>query len=208
MKSKRSIDRRTFLKNSAALGITAAGALPASLWAKGTAPSPDYALLTLPVQDVEIDDTFWSPLIEVARTVSLPFLLDRQSHQLEYIDPRLVEGAAWFLSQRPDLTLTAQTKPLFVPLAALTRSPIGVWRNVGDGPFFHTGHFFEAAIAWHQATGDPQLLNVAIEVADAATSTVTAMMWSMPTGIICIFIWRREGIARSICPQPRMLPIC
>jgi hypothetical protein len=121
MKLRGSIDRRTFLKDSMALGIAATAARPARLWAKDTpAPSPDYPPHLLPVQDVKIDNPFWSPRIEAARTVSLPFLLARQSHSLDSIDPRLIEGAAWFLSQRSPTRPASRRGPLS-PFAALHR---------------------------------------------------------------------------------------
>jgi hypothetical protein len=160
----RRFNRRLFLKGGLAAGAAAAAPLPRLLWADELAR--DYALAPIPLQDVEVTDAFWSPRIEKARRVSLPILLGLQEGLTEHIDSRVIEASAYFLAKTPDHTLQTMAKSLFAPLSTAMRAQMGVWSNVGDGPFLETGHFFEAAIAYRQATGDTQLLNVAIEVAD------------------------------------------
>ncbi|MGB7438628.1 MAG: beta-L-arabinofuranosidase domain-containing protein [Candidatus Acidiferrum sp.] len=157
------IDRRTFLTQGTLVGVAALNLWPERLWADEV--PPDYSLAQLPLRDVEVTDTFWSPRIEKARAVSLPMMLDREQHT-KWIDSRLIEGAAYFLEKRPDAALDRQAQSLFAPLSAAMKAQMGSWPSRGDGPFLGTGHFFEAAMAYHQATGNPQLLNIAIEVAN------------------------------------------
>ncbi len=160
------VDRRTFLKQSAALGAAATSPLPLRFWAEPGPARPDYALTSVPLMDVEVTDEFWSPRIETVRTVSLPILLDREARGNRYIDSRVIEAAAYFIAKRPDKQLQERAESLFALQDAMVRSQLGKWSNRGDGPFLGIGHFFEAAIAYQQATGDSQLLNLAIEAAD------------------------------------------
>lgn len=157
------INRRTFLKQGTLVGVAALNRWPERLWADQV--YHDYSLAQLPLRDVEVTDAFWSPRIERARTVSLPMMLEREQ-QAKWIDSRLIESAAYFLAKRADAALDEQAQSLFAPLSAAMRAQMGSWPDRGDGPFVGTGHFFEAAIAYHEATGDPQLLKVAIEVAN------------------------------------------
>jgi hypothetical protein len=160
-----SINRRTFLKESAVLGVAAATPLSTCLWADGS--SGDYPLTPLALRNVDITDEFWSSRIEKARDVSLSLLLDREAQSTRFIDSRIIEAASYFLAKSPDnKVLQARAESLFAPLCSSIRSHMGVWSNVGDGPFLGTGHFFEAAIAYQQATGDPQLLQVAVAAAN------------------------------------------
>jgi uncharacterized protein len=160
------VDRRTFLKESVALSAVATGARPLRLWAEARPARPDYPLTSVPLADVEVTDEFWSPHMETVRSVSLPILLDREARGDGHIDSRVIEAASYFLAKRPDKPLQEKMQALFAAQEAMVRSQLGKWSNQGDGPFLATGHFFEAAIAYQQATGDPQLLNLAIEAAD------------------------------------------
>lgn len=158
-----SISRRTFLKDGAVLGIAAASPFPPRLWKDGTIA--DYPLAQIALRDVDITDEFWSPRIEKARDVALPLLLSRETSS-RFIDSRIIEAASYFLTKRPDKVLQERAESLFAPLCASIQSRMGAWMNRGDGPFMSTGHFFEAAIAYQQATGDPQLLRLAVAAAN------------------------------------------
>jgi uncharacterized protein len=164
----RNANRRTFIKAGIALGVGAVAPWPAHLWAD--ARSQDYLLVPVPLRDVEVTDEFWSPRIEKARAVSLPFLLDLQQKTGGGVDSRLIEGAAYFLAKKPDAALQEQAQSLFAPLSAAMRAQMGTWSNVDDGPFIGTGHFFEAAIAYQQATGNSELFAVATDVANDLNS--------------------------------------
>ncbi len=160
------MNRRTFMMDGAAFGTVVMSPRPSRLWADVHEAVPDYPLTQIPLKHVEIEDAFWSPRIEAARSVSLPILIDREMNGKGYVDSRVVEAAAYFLTKKTDKLLEARTRALFPAMGASIRTKIGRWNNRGDGPFLGTGHFFEAAIAFQNATGDPQLLNLAIEAAN------------------------------------------
>jgi uncharacterized protein len=167
--------RRRFMQAAAAVGVFArhplslgSGSLEARALAEQNGTQHrDYALFPLALADVDISDEFWSPRIEKARTVSLPLLLDYARNSGErFEDGRLIEAASYFLMKKPDPALQQQIEPLLDPLMKSVSAQRGVWRNVDDGPFFWTGHFFEAAIAYRQATGKKELLGTATALAD------------------------------------------
>jgi uncharacterized protein len=159
------VTRRRFIQTAAAAGLLARQAWPSS---QPVNPEhPDYPLFPLPLHDVDITDEFWSPRIEKARTVSLPTLLDFASRSGQrFEDSRLFEAAAYFLAKNSDPALEQQVQPMLGPLMTAVLAQRGVWPNVNDGPFLWTGHFFEAAVAYQQATGQSELLQTAVAVAD------------------------------------------
>lgn len=162
-KTDEKFNRRTFMKQGTALGLAAFGPWPTRLW--DDAHMHDYPLAPLPLQDVAVTDDFWFPRIENARAVSLPIMLDQAEKDGGPIDSRLLEAAAYFLIHKQDRALQKRMQFFFPPLIAAMRVHMGIWPNVGDGPFLETGHFFEAAIAIEQVMQNSPLLRVATEVA-------------------------------------------
>jgi uncharacterized protein len=159
------LTRRRFLQSSAAVGILASHRWP--LAGAEDAPRAGYRLMPLPLKDVDITDEFWLPRIDKARTVSLPVQLDYALQSEKRLsDGRLIEAAAYFLTKKPDPELEQKVQTLLPRLTQSVMAQRGIWKNVDDGPFFWTGHFFEAAVAYHQATGSEGLLNSATALAD------------------------------------------
>lgn len=94
---------------------------------------------------------------------------------------KVIEGAAYSLSIHPDPELETYVDGVIDKIAAAqwqdgylythysvpTRQPGKRWTNVRDmHELYCAGHFFEAAVAYYQATGKRKILDVAIRLAD------------------------------------------
>lgn len=169
------IDRRTFLRTTAAAGLAlpahAAGAslgLEALLGEDdgfaGVFRPPaaaDYGLRAVPLEHVDITDTFWRPRMDANRRVSLDHCFQRFEDNAFSVS-KLIEAAAYMLTRQPDARLKAyvdgRIDALLASLDARNREPEQSVRV--------SGHFLEAAAAWHAATGDRKILDAAIRLAD------------------------------------------
>jgi len=133
-----------------------------SVWGFTTAPR-DYSIVAVPQSQVDITDAFWAPKIETNRTVSIQHILRKYEESGRFDSPRMIEAAAYMLSKRGDPELERQINAL------IERSVTGIdsrlaspERGIGT-----SGHLLEAAVAYHEATGNPRLLDAAIKAADA-----------------------------------------
>jgi DUF1680 family protein len=117
-------------------------------------------------RDVQISDSFWTPKLEINRTVSIPALLERYQQKGQEDDPRLLEAAYDVLAQNADPALQRRADAALDRTIEWIRSRKHVWSSEGDGDFFWAGHFLELAVAHHETTGSRKLLDVAIELAD------------------------------------------
>ncbi|MDH6311671.1 DUF1680 family protein [Parabacteroides sp. PFB2-10] len=162
----RKINRRTFIKTGTLLGVgvamTNTQCIP--VWSSNQ-PLKDYLLHAVPLCDVDVIDTFWSPRIKNTRDVTLPYLLNRISGP--NLEGRILEGASYFIAKEYDPVLHDRIKASFESISESMHTLMNdKWPNTGDGPFFRVGHFIEGAIAYKEATGDDLFLNLAREVAD------------------------------------------
>jgi DUF1680 family protein len=130
----------------------------------------DYAVKSLPVQDVKVTDAFWQPRLETNRTVSLAALLERAEGS-RFADGRILEAVSYVLATHPDEQLQQRGERFLDKLIESLRPRKGIWENRGDGPFFFVGHFLEGAVAFHQATGSQKALDAAKEIADDIDAT-------------------------------------
>lgn len=99
---------------------------------------------------------------------------------------KIIEGAAYALAQHPDPKLEAYVQGVIAKIAA-AQEPDGYlytartlcgpdykppggrerWSNIKDGhELYCAGHLYEAAVAWYEATGRRDLLEVALKNAD------------------------------------------
>ncbi|MBL9121736.1 MAG: glycoside hydrolase family 127 protein [Phycisphaerae bacterium] len=166
----------------------------------------------VPFTSVKITDGFWAPRIETNRTVTIPacfkqceetgrianfdsaaaVLADKPGPSFKgncYDDSdvyKVMEGAAYSLSQRPDPELDAYLDRLITKIAA-AQEPDGYLYTIATAnkrgadarwkeeqwshETYCAGHLFEAAVAHHQATGKSSLLDVATKVADLLVAT-------------------------------------
>jgi len=180
----------------------------------------DYPVQPVPFTAVHLDDVFWAPRIETNRTVTIPFafkqcelsgrvdnfmraaralagqpLDNRKPPGYPFDDTdvyKVIEGASYTLSVRPDPALDGYIDRLIAKVAAAqeadgylytTRTIDPEHPHVWAGParwawerddsheLYNLGHLFEAAVAHYQATGKRTLLDVAIRAADLLDRT-------------------------------------
>src|SRR5438552_18401593 len=204
-----------------AVGAAAVGVLAAALSADAAAAeSRDYPVKPVPFTAVHFTDAFWLPRIETNRTVSIPFAFQKceetkrvyhferaaavlRGEELKDKTPpgypfddtdlyKVIEGAAYTLSVRPDPKLEAYLDGLIAKIAAAqekdgylyttrTIDPENPHRwagtkrweleKVDSHELYDLGHLYEAAVAHYQATGKRTLLDVALRTADLLDRT-------------------------------------
>jgi hypothetical protein len=174
----------------------------------------------VPFTAVHFNDAFWLPRIEVNRTVTIPFAFEKceetkrvyhferaaavlRGEALEDKSPpgypfddtdvyKVIEGAAYTLSVKPDPKLEAYLDRLIEKIAAAqekdgylyttrTIDPASPHRwagserwvreKVDSHELYNLGHLYEAAVAHYQATGKRTLLDVALRTAELLDRT-------------------------------------
>jgi DUF1680 family protein len=180
----------------------------------------DYPIQPVPFTQVHVADQFWAPRIEINRTVSIPTAFDQceRTGRIENFvraaevlrgqdlkdrhapgfpfddtDPyKVIEGASYALSVRPDPKLEAYVDGLIAKIAA-AQEPDGYlyttrtidprhpheWSGTArwekeeilSHELYNAGHLYEAAYAHYQATGKRTLLDVALKNADLLVRT-------------------------------------
>jgi hypothetical protein len=168
------IDRRTFLATAAAGLAAGHGAASAAGLDVGRAvaalydvpPFADYPARPVRHDHVRMTDAFWWPRIEANRTVSLDHCLARFEQDSGFSVSKLIEAAAYMLSERPDAMLAARIEARIEPLLESTERRIEEPRQAVR----ISGHFLEAACAWFEATRRRRMLDIAIRAANAMDS--------------------------------------
>jgi len=178
-------------------------------------PARDYPVKPVPFTAVHFSDSFWLPRIELNRSVTIPFAFEKceETKRVQHFERaatvlrgepladksppgypfddsdvyKVIEGAAYSLSVKPDPKLEAYLDALIVKIAA-AQEPDGYlyttrtidpehphpwagtkrWELEQDDSheLYNLGHLYEAAVAHYQATGKRTLLDVAIRSAD------------------------------------------
>jgi DUF1680 family protein len=203
-----------------AAGAILAGALPAPANEETRTAPRDYPVQPVPFTAVHFNDAFWLPRIEVNRTVTIPFAFEKceeskrvyhferaaavlRGETLEDKSPpgypfddtdvyKVIEGAAYTLSVKPDPKLEAYLDGLIAKIAAAqekdgylyttrTIDPSNPHRwagkerwtreKVDSHELYNLGHLYEAAVAHYQATGKRTLLDVALRTAELLDRT-------------------------------------
>jgi uncharacterized protein len=133
----------------------------------GQASPHDYPAHPIPLTQVEIHDEFWAPRIEANRTVSIWHCFERMKDAGDFGLSKLIEGAAYMLAKQPDDRLSdyanQRIADLLERLAPRIANP--------DLAVHVSGHFLEAASAWHRYTGDRRMLDAAIRDVDSILTT-------------------------------------
>ena len=134
-------------------------AVPLVSRSQESAAKSDYPITPVSYRDVQITDPFWTPRIDISRTVTVPSLLDR-AEKNGRVDLRTFEGACYHLAKHPeDAALKARVDGVVDRLTSAT----GGSRGGGD--------LFFAAAAHYEVTGSRKLLDVAIQSGDNMVST-------------------------------------
>jgi len=137
----------------------------------------DYPVEAVAFPRVDITDEFWAPRIEINRTVSIPYLLRMSAEKgsLLEVEPtfKTMEAAAYTLVKNPDLGLEASLDRLadMIIEALIPAGHEKIWDDASwDRDLYPAGHFIEAAIAHHLATGKRKMLDAALKIADHLVS--------------------------------------
>jgi DUF1680 family protein len=190
----------------------------AALGAEG--PARDYPVQPVPFTAVHLNDVFWAPRIETNRIETIPFAFQQcelsgrvdnfvraakalQGQPLENTKPpgypfddtdlyKVIEGASYTLSVRPDPKLEAYVDGLIAKIAAAQEQDGYLYTTRTINPqnphpwagkerwelerddsheLYNLGHLYEAAVAHYQATGKRTLLDVALRTADLLVAT-------------------------------------
>ncbi len=186
-----------------------------------SAKSPrDYPVKPVPFSAVHFNDVFWAPRIETNRTVTIPFAFEKceetgrvrnfvqaaaalkgeeskekklPGYPFDDTDLyKVIEGAAYTLSVRPDPKLETYIDSLIEKIAAAQekdgylypartidpRNPhrwAGAKRweleKVDSHELYNLGHLYEAAVAYYQATRKRSLLDIALKAAELLDKT-------------------------------------
>jgi uncharacterized protein len=199
----------------AAACVVSAGEAPV----KSARPLRDYPVQPVPFTAVRFTDGFWAPRIETNRAVTIPFAFrkceetdrvaaferaaaalagnatDRRLPGYPFDDTdvyKVIEGACYALSVRPDPKLDAYVDGLIAKIAA-AQEPDGYlytartihpekphpwagpqrWEleQVDSHELYNLGHLYEAAAAHYEATGKRSLLQIALKTADLLEQT-------------------------------------
>ena len=169
----------------------------------------DYPIRPVPFTDVKLEDALWAPRIETNRTVTIPYAFEKceengrmgnfdlaagvaeGEHKGDFpfddTDPyKILEGAAYVLSVRPDIALDRYLDRLIDQIGAAQeddgylytcrtnncnrlRNWFGNqrWEKLdASHELYNMGHLYEAAAAHFQATGKRDLLDIALKSAN------------------------------------------
>jgi DUF1680 family protein len=211
--------RRVLITLTLAVAL-APGTLRAQSPGTSRTPPRDYPVQPVSFTAVHFNDAFWLPRIEVNRAVTIPFAFEKceeskrvynferaaavlRGEKLEDKSPpgypfddtdvyKVIEGAAYTLSVKPDPKLEAYLDGLIAKIAAAqekdgylyttrTSDPENphpwagkerwVKEKVNSHELYDLGHLYEAAVAHYQATGKRTLLDVALRTADLLDRT-------------------------------------
>ncbi len=173
-----SIDRRRFLRTSAAFGLVSlpvargheavAAAYDDLLQLlQGTPTDPtsgasDYPLQAVGLERVTITDEFWRPRMEANQNVSLDYCFLRFEDDSGFAVSKLIEAAAYMLAKQPDPRMRAYVDSRIDGLVTVLERRI----EDPEQSVRVSGHVLEAATAYYDATGSRTLLDVALRAAD------------------------------------------
>lgn len=180
----------------------------------------DYPIQPVPFTAVHLEDQFWAPRIETNRSVTIPFAFKQceNSGRLYNFEAaaaalagkpyqelkmpgfsfddtdvyKVIEGASYSLSVKPDAALDKYIDGLIAKIAAAqepdgylytarTMNPKAPHKWAGSERWvrerelshelYNLGHLYEAAVAHYQATGKRSLLEIALRTADLLDKT-------------------------------------
>jgi uncharacterized protein len=183
-------------------------------------PARDYPVQPVPFTAVHLDDVFWAPRIETNRTQTISFAFQQcelsgrvdnfiraaralRGEPLENTKPpgypfddtdlyKVIEGASYTLSVKPDPKLDGYVDSLIAKVAAAQEKDGYLYTTRTINPqhphpwagnerwelerddsheLYNLGHLYEAAVAHYQATGKRTLLDVALRSADLLVAT-------------------------------------
>ena len=166
----------------------------------------DYAIVPVPYSQVDITDAFWSPKIEVNRSVSIQHIFRKYEEHGRFDSPRVIEAAAYMLAKRRDPELERYVDDL------IDKAVAGVDGRVTDPDRVVrvSGNLLEAGVAYYEATGKRKLLDAAIKAANAMDAaygpgkkTYISGHEGLKIGLLSLY---RETQRRSVLEAREVLP--
>jgi DUF1680 family protein len=138
-----------------------------------------YRIEPAPLRAVRLDGGFWRDRVEVNRTVTIPVVQARMGKR-RWPSPSWLEAAAHSLHSHPsralrralekavDAIAEARQPDGFIDGARKPAAPRGRWANLRDNHrLYGVGLTTEAAVAYHEATGDRRFLDIMCKCVDA-----------------------------------------
>ena len=122
--------------------------------------------------DVDIDDSFWAPRLEINRTVTIPHAIrmcEKTNALNSSVMYKVIESAAYTLAKYQDNNLEEfVTRWINKNVPEILPDKSGkTWKELGwENNLYAAGHFFEAAVACFQSLGNKKILDAAIQIAD------------------------------------------
>ena len=150
------ITRRSLLISTCCL-VPAVHLLKA-LDASATAAT-DYAVIPVPLTQVDILDAFWTPRMEVNREISIWHCLKKMEEFEDFGAPKLIEAAAYMLAKQADPKLEKYVDEVIDRLVTQLNSRLAD----PDKAVRVSGHFSEASVAYYSATGKRKMLDAALK---------------------------------------------
>ena len=177
------IDRRRFLRTSAAAGLASlVGTQPGfGLAGQGDVltvlensglslppwPKGDFSVRAVPLGQVNVTDAFWRPRMEANRDVSLRYCFQKFEGSGGSGVSKLTEAAAYILAKEPDSALEAYVDGRIEGVLAGMEQRI----QTPEQSIRLSGHFLEAATAYSRVTGKREILDAALKAADLMDAT-------------------------------------
>jgi len=122
-----------------------------------------YPIRPVPLTQVDINDSFWTPRQEANRTEAIWHCFRKfEETGRTSLNVRLLEGAAYMLAKRPDKALEEYVDRGIDKLVADFEAQLASGKTSARGG----GNFIDAAIPYFEATGKRKLLDAAIKSAD------------------------------------------
>jgi DUF1680 family protein len=155
------LSRRAFIRAASAASGALALARPATraaaqprprISSADYAPHLDYPITPARARDVVLRDSFWQPKVSTNARVTIPFEVRKSIESERRLSGNVLEAAIRSLDIHPDPALQAQ---IDAAVQAIRTQPVA--GNSG----------FEVAAAYYQTTGRRDLLDRAVDAADA-----------------------------------------
>lgn len=128
-------------------------------WARAFGGGDADALVPVPFTQVQIQDEFWAPRMEVNRNVSIWHCFERMPGNDPFGVSKLIEAAAYMLALRPDPRLETYVDGRIAAMLAAVRPRFADPDRAVRLP----GHFLEAAVAYAAVTGKRSMLDAALD---------------------------------------------
>ena len=129
---------------------------PASMELSGSEYPADanYSIQPIPFTEVTMTDDFWEPKMKINAEVTIPFVIQKSSGGRYFIN-NAIQAAIYSLQNYPDPELQEQVDAYIQQMVTVLEEKKSF-----------TNSFFEVAVAYYEATGNRDLLDLAVKSAE------------------------------------------